>query len=90
MNNILMYVFPFTRWVRAVFLKQVGTTAWFMEKLNIEVNTSTSWTAHALRTRPGMPSGPSDFPRVNSRVNEQYIKKDTLFTDKDVCTNIAT
>jgi len=44
-----------------VFLKQVGTTDWYREKLNIEVNTSAIWSAHSLRTRPGMPPGPGNF-----------------------------
>jgi len=38
-----------------------GRFLWYRERLNIEVNTSTSWSAHPLRTQPGMPSGPGDF-----------------------------
>src|SRR4029434_10707612 len=37
-------------------LKQVGTSDRCSERLNMEVNTSTSWSAHPLRTRPGTPS----------------------------------
>ena len=44
-----------------VCLKQVGTADWFRKRLNIEVNTYARWWAHALRTRPVMPSGPRDF-----------------------------
>jgi len=45
-----------------VCLKQVGTADWYRERyMNIEVNASASWSAHTLRTRPAMPSGPGDF-----------------------------
>src|SRR4029434_3977443 len=40
-------------------LKQVGTSDRCSERLNMEVNTSASWSAHPLR--PGTPSGPDDF-----------------------------
>ena len=40
-------------------LNHVGTVDWDRERLNMPVNTSTSWPVHALRTQQGMPSGPA-------------------------------
>jgi hypothetical protein len=40
-------------------LKHVGTEDWDWERLNMCIlNTPASWSVHALRTQPGMPSGP--------------------------------
>ena len=38
-------------------MKQVDTTDWDRERLNMPINTPASLSAHALRTRLGMPSG---------------------------------
>ena len=38
----------------------MGTADWYRERLNIEVNTSASWSAHPL-TLLGILSGPGDF-----------------------------
>jgi len=51
----------FSTGTMVVCLKQVGTADWYRERLNIEVNTSTSWSAYPLRTQPGMLSGSGDF-----------------------------
>ena len=39
-------------------LKHVGTADWDRDRLNMSINKPASWSAHALRTRLEMPSGP--------------------------------
>ena len=40
---------------------QAGMVAWVRERLKILVRISESWSAHALSTFPGTPSGPAAF-----------------------------
>ena len=44
-----------------VILKHVGITDWDKKRLKITVNMPASCSAHALRTHPGIPSGPASL-----------------------------
>ncbi len=63
------------------FLKHAGTTDRKRERLKMSVKTPASWKAHALSTRPGIPSGPTDFQmftRLKDRVTSATERESGL------------
>lgn len=50
-----------------VALKHVGMMNWDIERLNMVLKASASWSKHSQRTRPGLPSGPAAFCRPTLR-----------------------